>query len=38
LCDVGRVAVKRCFKLLSLLYLYLLFYYNLLTVLNFYLV
>jgi len=31
LCDVGRVAVKHCFKLLSFLHLYLLFYYNLLT-------
>jgi len=30
LCDVGRVAVKHCFKLLSFLQLYLLFYYNLL--------
>ena len=32
-CDVGRVAVKNCFKLLSFLHLYLLFYYNFLTVL-----
>jgi len=38
LCDVGRVAVKHCFKLLRFLHLYLLFYYNLLTVLKFYLV
>jgi len=39
LCDVGRVAVKHCFKLLSFfLHLYLLFYYILLTVLNLYLV
>jgi len=28
LCDVGRVTVKHCFKLLSFLHLYLLFYYN----------
>jgi len=33
LCYVGRVAVKDCFKLLSFSHLYLLFYYNLLTVL-----
>jgi len=33
LCDVGCVAVKNCFKLLSFLHLYLLFYYNFLTVL-----
>jgi len=33
LSNVGRVAVKDCFKLLSFLHLYLLFYYNFLTVL-----
>jgi len=31
--DVGRVAVKNCFKLFKFLHLYLLFYYNFLTVL-----
>jgi len=36
--NVGRVAVKGCFKLLSFLHLYLLFYYNFLAVLNLYLV
>jgi len=35
LCDVGRVAVKHSLKVLSFLHLYLLFYYNLLTVLDY---
>jgi len=38
MCNGGRVAVKHCFKLFSFLHLYLLLYYNLLTVLNSYLV
>jgi len=33
LCDVGHVAVKDCFKPLTFLHLYLLFYYNFLSVL-----